>query len=128
MFDHHGVKSGAIKKRDTLPSLRPTNQPPCYTGPLHGRLIQRGRAMHDRTIHRLRSSRKIAGLWPRLLIGAIGIGILLAGLPAQASESQTPWECSSYTGDAHTRCVEAFVELQRDQIASLQEKMKAQEE
>ena len=84
--------------------------------------------MHDRTTHQLPVCRKAAWLWPRLVAGAIGIGMLLAGLPAQASESQAPWECSSYTGDAHTRCVTAFVELQRDQIAALQEKMKAQEE
>ena len=84
--------------------------------------------MNDRTIHRLDSSLKITGLWPQLFIGAIGIGVVLAGLPAQASESQTPWECSSYTGDAHTRCVAAFVESQRDQIAALQGKMQAQQE
>ena len=85
--------------------------------------------MIDRTIQRLQISRTTARLWPRLLAGVIGIGILLTGLPAQASESQAPpWECSSYTGDAHTRCVEAFRELQRDQLAALQEKMNAQEE
>ncbi len=56
------------------------------------------------------------------------MGVALAGLPAQASESQTPWECSSYTGAAHTRCLEAFVESQRDQIATLQGKMQAQQE
>src|SRR6185295_9793569 len=107
---------------------RPTNQPPCYSGNLHGRLTQRGRPMHDRAILRLSIFRKTGRLWPRLLAGVIGIGMLLAGLPAQASESQAPWECSSYTGDAHTRCVGAYMELQRDQIAALQEKMKAQEE
>jgi hypothetical protein len=54
--------------------------------------------------------------------------MVLAGLPAHASESQTPWECSSYTGDVHTRCVETFAETQRDQIAALQEKVLAQQE
>ena len=54
--------------------------------------------------------------------------MVLAGLPAQASESQTLWECSSYTGDAHTRCVETFAEWQRDQIAALQGKLQAQQE
>jgi hypothetical protein len=54
--------------------------------------------------------------------------MVLTGLPAQASESQTPWECSSYTGDAHTRCVEAFADSQRDQIAALQGKVQAQQE
>ena len=84
--------------------------------------------MNDHNFHPRESSQKTAGLWPQLLIGAIGIGIGLAGLPAQANESQTPWECSSYTGDAHTRCVEAFAESQRDQIATLQEKVQAQQE
>ena len=84
--------------------------------------------MNDHNFHRQDFSRKTPELWPWVLIGAIGIGIVLAGLPAHASESQTPWECSNYTGDAHTRCVTAFVELQRDQIAALEEKMKAQEE
>jgi uncharacterized coiled-coil protein SlyX len=84
--------------------------------------------MNDHDFHRRESSRKTAGLWPQLLIGTIGIGMVLAGLPAQASESQIPWECSSYTGDAHTRCVEAFAESQRDQIAALQGKLQAQQE
>jgi septal ring factor EnvC (AmiA/AmiB activator) len=84
--------------------------------------------MNDRNLHHRKSTRKTAWLWPQLLIGAIGIVMVLARLPAQASESQTPWECSSYTSDAHTRCVEAFVELQRDQIAALQGKLQAQQE
>jgi hypothetical protein len=84
--------------------------------------------MNDHNFHRRKSSWKTAGRWPQLLIGAIGIGIVLAGLPAQASESQTPWECSNYTRDAHTRCVEAFAESQRDQIAALQGKLQAQQE
>ncbi|MDZ4856518.1 MAG: hypothetical protein SGJ26_16970 [Nitrospirota bacterium] len=84
--------------------------------------------MNDRNCHGRDSSQKTAGLWPQLLIGGIGIGMVLAGLPAQASESQTPWECSNYTGDAHTRCVETFAESQRDQIAALQGKLQAQQE
>jgi hypothetical protein len=84
--------------------------------------------MNNRATHRQDSSRSLPALWPLLFLGAIAIEIVLAGLPAHASESQTPWECSSYTGDAHTRCVKAFVESQRDQTATLQEKIKAQEE
>lgn len=84
--------------------------------------------MNEHNIHGLESSRKTAGLWPQFLMGAIGIGMVLAGLPAQASESQTTWECSSYTGAAHIRCLEAFVESQRDQIATLQGKMQAQQD
>jgi uncharacterized coiled-coil protein SlyX len=84
--------------------------------------------MNDHAFHQPDSSRKTAELWPPLLIGAIGIGMVLAGLPAYASESQTQWECSSYTGDAHTRCLGAFAESQRDQIAALQGKLQAQQE
>lgn len=84
--------------------------------------------MNDHNLRYLECSRKATGLWPQFIIGAIGVGVALAGLPAQASESQTPWECSSYTGAAHTRCLEAFVESQRDQIATLQGKMQAQQE
>ena len=84
--------------------------------------------MNDHAIDREYSSQETSGLWSQLFVGAIGIVIVLAGLPAQARESQTPWECSSYTGDAHTRCVEAFAESQRDQIAALQEKLQAQQE
>lgn len=84
--------------------------------------------MNDHAFHRPDSSRKTEMIWPQLLIGAIGIGMVLAGQPAYASESQTPWECSSYTGDAHRRCVEGFAESQRDQIAALQGKLQAQQE
>lgn len=84
--------------------------------------------MSDHDIHWRDSSRKTSGPWAQLLIGAIGIGIVLAWLPAHASESQPPWECSNYTGDAHTRCLAAFVESQRDQIAALQARVQAQQD
>lgn len=85
--------------------------------------------MSERTSCQPDSSRNTRGLWPHLLLtGAIGIGLLLAGLPARANESQTPWECSNYSGEAHTRCLAAFVETQRDQIAILQGKVQAQQE
>jgi hypothetical protein len=83
---------------------------------------------NDHKFHRREFSGNTPELWPQLFIGAIGIAVLLAGLPAQASESKTPWECSSYTGNAHTRCVETFAESQRDQIAALQGKLQAQQE
>ena len=84
--------------------------------------------MHDYNFHHREFSRKTAKLLPQFLIGAIGIGMVLAWVPAQASEAQALWECSSYTGDAHTRCLEGFAESQRDQIAALQEKLQAQQE
>lgn len=82
--------------------------------------------MNDGAMGGARSTRRTTGLWLPLLIGAIGI--VLGELPARASESQILWECSNYTGDAHTRCVEAFAQTQRDQIAELQGKVQAQQE
>ena len=84
--------------------------------------------MNNHNFHRRESSRKTEELWLQLLFGAVGIAMVVAWVPAQASESQTLWECSSYTGDAHTRCLEGFAELQRDQIAALQGKLQAQQE
>src|SRR5574341_2374334 len=64
----------------------------------------------------------------QLFLGVIGLGILLVAIPAHAVDLQGPWECSGYSGEAHTRCLAAFVEAQRDQIASLQGKVQAQQE
>ena len=60
--------------------------------------------MNDHNLRYPESSRKSEGLWPQFFIGAVGLGVVLSGLPAQASESQ------------------------RDQIATLQGKMQAQQE
>jgi hypothetical protein len=49
-------------------------------------------------------------------------------LPAYAVDSQGPWECSGYSGEAHSRCLAAFVEAQHEQIVSLQGKVQAQQE
>ncbi|MDH4152653.1 MAG: hypothetical protein OEV01_02580 [Nitrospira sp.] len=40
---------------------------------------------------------------------------------------QIPWECSNYTGDAQTRCVNAFIEAQQKKIAELEGKLQAQQ-
>ena len=84
--------------------------------------------MGNHNFHHREFSRRTAKLLPQFLIGAIGIGIVLAWVPAQAGDSQIPWECSSYTGDAQTRCVEGFAESQRNQIATLQGTLQAQQE
>ncbi len=84
--------------------------------------------MGNHNFHHREFSRRTAKLFPQFLIGAIGIGMVLAWVPAQAGESQIPWECSSYTGDAQTRCVEGFAESQRNQITTLQGTLQAQQE
>lgn len=47
--------------------------------------------------------------------------------PSGAETLQAPWECSNYTGDAQTRCVNAFMEAQQKKIAELEGKLQAQE-
>jgi len=63
-----------------------------------------------------------------LLAGAIGILLLFWTVSAQAADQAVPWECSGYTGDAQARCVNGFVELQREEIAKLKGQLQAQEE
>jgi hypothetical protein len=48
-------------------------------------------------------------------------------LPSTAETLQVPWECSSYIGDAQTRCINAFIEAQQKKIAELEGKLQAQE-
>ena len=52
---------------------------------------------------------------------------LLFPFPSIAETLQVPWECSNYTGDAQTRCVNAFMEAQQKKIAELEGKLQAQE-
>lgn len=48
--------------------------------------------------------------------------------PAGAEDAQTgPWECSSYTGEAHERCVKAFIELQQEKISKLEAELRRQQ-
>ena len=53
--------------------------------------------------------------------------ILSFPFPSVADILQVPWECSNYSGDAQTRCVNAFMEAQQKKIAELEGKLQAQE-
>lgn len=55
------------------------------------------------------------------------LACVLFPLPSIAETLQVPWECSNYTGDAQTRCVNAFMEAQQKKIAELEGKLQAQE-
>ncbi|MCE7966201.1 MAG: hypothetical protein DYH04_12580 [Nitrospira sp. NTP2] len=57
----------------------------------------------------------------------VGIGSLLCIPLVRAAESSGPWECSGYSGDAHTRCLQAFIEIQRDKISKLEAEVHAQQ-
>lgn len=53
--------------------------------------------------------------------------LLFAAPAAHASAPQIPWECSTYEGTAQTRCLNAFIELQRERIAQLEGQLQAQQ-
>ncbi len=51
----------------------------------------------------------------------------MGDISAFAKETKVPWECSEYSGDAQTRCMNTLMELQQEKIARLEEQLKAQE-
>jgi len=57
----------------------------------------------------------------------LGLSAVLLVLPAHAADSSGPWECSGYTGDAHTRCLQAFIDIQRDKISQLEADVRSQQ-
>lgn len=57
----------------------------------------------------------------------LALSAVLIALPAHAADSSGPWECSGYTGDAHTRCLQAFIEIQRDKISQLEADVRVQQ-
>lgn len=38
-----------------------------------------------------------------------------------------PWECSGYSGDAHTRCLQTYIEVQRDKVSKLESELRHQQ-
>lgn len=59
--------------------------------------------------------------------GMLGLCIAFLAFPAHAAETSGPWECSNYTGDAHTRCLQAFIEIQREKISKLEADVRLQQ-
>ncbi|MGH7258642.1 MAG: hypothetical protein ACREIM_09690 [Nitrospiraceae bacterium] len=57
----------------------------------------------------------------------IGIICICSGGIVLADDSAGPWECSGYNGDAHTRCLQAFIEVQRETISKLEGELKSQQ-
>lgn len=68
-------------------------------------------------------------LFSRLLVCIIALaGMAGNGLAAEAAGSTVPWECSNYTDEAQTRCLNAFIERQQEQIGQLEGRVRAQQE
>ncbi|MCA1957785.1 MAG: hypothetical protein LDL14_04555 [Nitrospira sp.] len=62
-----------------------------------------------------------------LTIGWLAILLLIPGRPSSAESPSVPWECSSYTEEAQTRCIKTLSELQREKIAQLEDQLRAQQ-
>src|SRR5215211_3618921 len=51
-----------------------------------------------------------------------------SSLPVKAADPrQVPWECSNYTDDAQTRCLNAYIEHQQEQIGKLESQLQSQQ-
>ena len=66
--------------------------------------------------------------WRLFLLSVAVMGMALHGLSAEAASPQVPWECSNYTDAAQTRCLNAFIERQQEQIAQLEGRVQAQQD
>jgi len=64
--------------------------------------------------------------WLRASVFAGALASILTPFPSEAETLQVPWECSTYTADAQTRCMNAFMEAQQKKIAELEGKLQAQ--
>ncbi|BCA53395.1 conserved exported protein of unknown function [Nitrospira sp. KM1] len=58
----------------------------------------------------------------------IGIAAILSTPLLAHAASPVPWECSNYSEEAQTRCLNAFIEHQRERIGKLEGQVQAQQE
>ena len=62
-----------------------------------------------------------------MLACCVGLGMSMGHSHTFAQDSNVPWECSGYSGDAQTRCMTTLMELQQEKIDKLAKELKAQE-
>jgi hypothetical protein len=62
-----------------------------------------------------------------LIAGAAAAALFLATGLAHAESQPGLWECSTYEGEAQTRCLNTFIELQREEIGKLKGQLQAQQ-
>lgn len=63
-------------------------------------------------------SRSLGGIWV--------LGFLLWTLPVSGADPIVPWECTGFSGEAQSRCVRTFTELQQEKIAKLEKELEIQ--
>ena len=61
------------------------------------------------------------------MAAVLWVGVIVIGQTAHATDSHVPWECSNYNGDAQVRCMQALIEVQREQLGKLQGQLNAQQ-
>lgn len=67
--------------------------------------------------------------FPRAFVLAVAMwGMIMSGFLAEAAGPNVPWECSNYTDEAQTRCMNAFIERQQEHIGQLEGRLQAQQE
>lgn len=64
---------------------------------------------------------------PMRTASILTISIILSAPVSFAGNSSVPWECSNYSGDAQTRCLNIFIERQQEQIDKLEGQLQAQQ-
>lgn len=52
---------------------------------------------------------------------------VVGALLVHAGEGTIPWECTGYEGPAQTRCLQAYIEVQREKIGKLEEELRDQQ-
>ena len=63
-----------------------------------------------------------------ILIAVAAAAAILLSVGLSHAESQPGlWECSTYEGEAQTRCLNMFIELQREEIGKLKGQLQAQQ-
>ena len=60
------------------------------------------------------------------VFGVAMMGVVITAVSTKAAE--VPWECSHYSGEAQTRCLNAFIERQQQHIGQLEGRLQAQQE
>ena len=64
--------------------------------------------------------------WRWMVAEGLAAGMFLFAASALAAASGVPWECSNYSEEAQTRCTNAFIEQQREQIEKLEGQLREQ--
>jgi uncharacterized coiled-coil protein SlyX len=74
----------------------------------------------------MESFRQRPSLQATTLASGLTVLLLINTLPARAATPEVPWECSNYEGAAQTRCLNTFIEFQREKLEQLEGQLQAQ--